>query len=210
MKIKVNNKSHEIPAMSKLSFETFNKVIFVNEIFELKEYIAVFADMPIDELMNAEIKTFSMPALHALLFDIDVEKTIKTAPDTFYFDNDTHLLQQMTLSTFGQNYIFDLYYGKYNEYKINFYQLCVYALSCYLTKDYSTSEVQKTYDILKLQDWRIMLPVAFFLARKFLRKKKGFLRLWILYTAELKKIRLLSRYRAKSSRHSVKKLLDRF
>ena len=210
MKIKINNKSHEIPAMSKLSFETFNKVIVKEEIFNLNEYIAVFADMPVNELMDAEIKTFSMPALHASLYDIDVEKTIKTAPDTFYFNKDTHLLKQMTLSTFGQNYIFDLYYGKYIEDKINFYQLCVYALSCYLTRDYSTAEVQKNYDILKLHDWRIMLPVAFFLARKFLRKKKGFLRLSILYIVELKKIRLLSRYQAKSSRSSIKKLLGRF
>lgn len=210
MKIKVNNKSHEIPAMSKLDFETFNKVILKKEIFNLNEYIAIFADMPVEELMDAQIKTFSMPALHNSLFDIDVESTIKTKPKTFCFDENIYLLEQMTLSTFGQNYIFDLYYGKYNEKKINFYELCVYALSCYLTRDYSTAEVQKNYDILKLQDWRTMLPVAFFLAQKFLKKKSGFLKLWILYTVELKKIKLLSQYQVIFSRRSIKKLLGKF
>lgn len=210
MKIIIDKKSHDILPMSKLSFEAFNKIIVKEEIFELKEYIALFVDMSVKNLMDSEIKTFSMAALHASIFDIDIEKTVKTKPETFYYENDTHILLEMTLSTFGQNYIFDLYYEKYRAKKINYYQLCVYALSCYLSKEYSTREVKKHYDELKKMEWRIILPVAFFLGKKFLRKKNGFLKQWLTYTSGLKKMTLLSSYKMKSYKSSIKKLLDKF
>ena len=123
MKIKVNNKSHEIPPISKLSFETFNKVFVEKEVFDLKGYISLFVDMPVDELMTAELKAAQLPMLHALIFDVDMEKKIKTPPNTLKFKGDIYMIKEMSLATFGQNYIFDLFYDKFKRKEINEYQL---------------------------------------------------------------------------------------
>lgn len=210
MKLTINNTSHEITPISKLTFSEFNKLMVKNEVFELKEYISCFIDMPIEELMSAEIKTLSMPALHASIYDIDIEKTVKDCPSTIPFDDDIYIVDHINLSTFGQNYMFDLYYEKFKSKKINEYELCMYALSCALSKDYLTTEIQRNYDILSKRDWRKVLPAAFFLAKKLLRKKGNSIMLWVIYTTGLKRMKRLSMYRMSNYKRSVKNLLPRF
>ncbi len=205
MKIKVNNKSHEIPPISKLSFETFNKVFVEKEVFDLKGYISLFVDMPVEELMTAELKRAQLPVLHASIFDVDMEKKIKTPPNTLKFKGDIYMIKEMSLATFGQNYIFDLFYDKFKRKEINEYQLCLYATACSISKEFSTGDVENIYEELSAMPWVKVLPASFFLGRKFSKKKGNLLTQWAIFTLGLKKMKLLSSYRMTKLRYSQKR-----
>ncbi len=204
MKIKVNNKSHEIPPISKLSFETFNKVFVEKEVFDLKGYISLFVDMPVEELMTAELKAAQLPLLHAAIYDVDIEKRIKSYPNTLKFQGDIYMIKEMSLPTFGQNYIFDLFYDKFKSKEINEYQLCLYATACSISKEYSTGDVESIYKELSLMPWIKVLPASFFLGRKFSKKKASSIMRWVIFTLGLKRIKRLSSYRMTKLRYSEK------
>jgi len=204
MKIKVNNRSHEIPPISKLSFETFNKVFVEKEVFDLKGYISLFVDMPVGELMTAELKAAQLPLLHASIYDVDIENRIKNYPNTLKFKGTIYMIKEMSLATFGQNYIFDLFYDKFKRKEINEYQLCLYATACAISKEYSTGEVEEIYEELSSMPWIKVLPASFFLGRKFSKKKANLIMRWVIFTLGLKKIKLLSSYRMTRLRYSGK------
>ena len=213
MNIKINGKAHAILPLSKLSFFSFNEILIKKEVYDLKEYIAIFTASEMDKLMNSKIDTISMPALHANIFDIDIHKTIKSPPKTFMWSDKVYLLQDMALLTFGDNYIFDMFYEKFKSEEINQYELGLYALSVFLChnthgKDemYDTENVGKIFNELCKMPWKEVLPVSFFLAKKLLRKKKGFMRWLIVYTMVLKKATLQSRYQMPVFKSLVKKL----
>lgn len=210
MILNINNKKYNVKPLSKLSFQEFSKMMVEKEVFDLKEYISCFIEIPIADLMSAEIKTVSMPALHASLFDIDIESTIKKHPETLIFNGEYYITENITLVSFGQNYIFDLYFQQFKSKKINEYELYLYALACALSKDYSTTGAQKIYDELSELNWREVLPVAFFLAKKLLKTKGNSIRSYLIYTTGLKRMKRLSMYRMTNYNHIVKKFLPKF
>jgi len=209
MNLVINKKTHTVIPISKLTFNSFNQILVEREVFDLKGYISLFVELPVDELMSSEIETISMPALHASIFDIDIKKQVKSTPKTFKYGEHTYIVDEMTLSTFGQNYIFDLYYEKYKEGKLNIYEISIYAVACHITKTFDMSEVDRIYNDICSMKWVDCLPAAFFLARRFLRKKKGSRLLSIAYTVELTRMRLLSRYRMIKHQSLVRKLFPK-
>jgi len=204
MKIKVNNKSHEIPPISKISFATFNKVFVEKEVFDLKGYISLFVDMPVDELMTAKLKDTQLPLLHASIYDVDIEERIKKYPNTLKFKGNIYMVKEMSLVTLGQHYIFDLFYDKFKRKEINEYQLCLYATACAISKQYSTDEIQGIYEELSAMPWIKVLPASFFLGRKFSKKKANLIMRWVIFTLGLKRIKHLSSYRMTRLRYSGK------
>lgn len=209
MNLIINGQKHHIIPLSKLDFNSFNKIIVDKEVFDLKEYISIFIDLPIDDLMNAEIRSISMEALHASIFDIDIKNAIKSTPKTFEFDNHTYYVDKMTLSTFGQNYIFDLYFEKYKAGDLNIYEISLIAIACHICKSYDMGEVDSIYKKLCKLKWVDVLPTAFFLVKKFLKKKKGSPKLWIFYMLELSRMKLLSQYRMQKHQNLVRNLFPK-
>lgn len=190
--LKINGKTRNITPISKLSFKQFNKIIVEGEVTDLKEYLSIYLDMDLVDLMNSEIKTDSMPALHQSIFDINYEEAIKNPPKTFTYLDQIHIVDELRLSTFGKNYFFDLYHGLHGQKKINTYQLCLYALAVAISKNNDMNEVEKVYQDLSLKNWRLVLPTAFFLLKRFVKKKRGSMILLIGFTMELKKITWLN------------------
>lgn len=210
MRLLLDKKKYDIPPVSSLSFNEFNKMMVKSEVFDLKEYISCFVDMPVKDLMEAEIKSTSLPALYYSLFDTDIKDVIKSVPATFKFNNEIYIVKELTLSTFGKNYVFDLFFERFKTKKINEYELCLYALSCAISKEYSTSEVQVIYSALEQMNWKVVLPASFFLVKRFLKQKRNFLPLWVIYTTGLNRMKRLSMYKTTTYKRSVKKLLPKF
>ena len=192
MNLTINGTKTDIPPISKLTFATFNKVFVEKEVFDLKAYISLFVDIPIVELMASEIKAEQLPVLHASLFDIDIEKRTKNPPSTLKFRDDIYMVKEMSLATFGQNYIFDLFYDKFKKKEINEYQLCLYATACAISKEYSTGDVEDIYKELSSMPWVKVLPASFFLGKKLSRKKGSSILRWARFTLGLKRMKHLS------------------
>lgn len=191
VRLNINGKNHSITPVSKLSFESFNRIIVQGKVSDLKDYLCLFTDMPISELMEAEIKTASMPALHQSIFDCDIEETIKRKPNTFTSNSgEIFILDELRLNTFGKHYWFDLYTQLHKQGKINLYQLYLYALSIAISSGNDMKAVEVVYKDLQVRKWVDVLPAAFFLGRKFAKKKKGSIKSWITSMLELKEITL--------------------
>lgn len=204
MNLTINGTKTDIPPISKLTFETFNRVFVVKEVFDLKAYISLFVDLPVEELMSAELKADQLPVLHASLFDVDIERRIKDYPNTIKFREKIYRIKEMSLPTFGQNYIFDLFYDKFKKKEINEYQLCLYATACAISKEFSTGDIEEIYKELSLMPWLKILPASFFLGKKFSRKKASSLMRWVDFTWGLKRMRLQTSYRMTRLKYLVK------
>jgi hypothetical protein len=192
MKYIINGKKYRIPQVSDLKCSKFISVFGSGEDIDLKAYLSLFIDMPIDDLMNASIKSSSIPAIQASLFDIDINTVIKNPQNTLHYNNKYYLISDMSLDTFGKAYVFDLYFEKHKSNQINNFELCMYATSCFLSESPDTDEIQKVYDKLLEYNWTDIIPISFFLAKKLLRKKKGFLIWWLKSTLALRRMRLVS------------------
>jgi len=185
--LKINGKTRNITPISKLTFKQLNDIIVKARVTDLKEYLSIYLDMDLGELMDAEIKSTSLPALHQSIFDVDFEETIKTPPKTFTYNGQIHLVDEIRLATFGKNYFFDLYHSQHAQGKINTYELCIYALAVALGTKNDMAEVNAIYSDLIHKNWRLVLPAAFFLLKRFIRKKKGSMLTLMNFTWGLKK-----------------------
>lgn len=190
--LKINGKTRNITPVSKLSFKAFNRIIIEGKVTDLKDYLSIYLDMDLAELMDAEIKSNSLPALHQSIFDVDFEEAIKTTPKTFTYEDHIYLVDEIRLSTFGKNYFFDLFHTQQKQGKINAYELSLYALAIAVSKNNDIGEVEKIYQDLSQKNWRLVLPAAFFLLKRFIKRRKGSILLLIRFIMELKRIKWLS------------------
>ena len=187
--LKINGKTRNITPISKLTFKQLNDIIVKAKVTDLKEYLSVYLDMDLIELMDAEIKSASLPALHQSIFDVDFEEVIKTAPKTFTYNDSIHIVDEIRLATFGKNYFFDLYHSQHAQGKLNTYELCIYALAVALSTKNDMAEVNAIYSDLIHKNWRLILPTAFFLLKRFTKRKSGSMLMLMNFTWELKKIK---------------------
>jgi hypothetical protein len=205
LRLNINGKNHSITPVSKLSFDSFNRIIVQGKVSDLKDYLSLFIDIPISEMMDAEIKASSMPALYQSIFDLDIEGTIKRKPKTFTSNGgEVFIIDELRLNTFGKHYWFDLYMQLYKQEKINLYQLYVYALAIAISTGNDMKAVDVVYKDLIVRRWVEVLPAAFFLGRRFSKKKKGSIRLWITSILELKEITLRGMLTLRRLRHTEK------
>lgn len=186
--IKLNGVKHYIPQLSELSFREFDRVIIQEEVTELKQYIALFADTSLEDLMKSELTGANLPSLHNHIFNLDVEQVIKDKKETVLINGETRSMSSLSHSTFGTNYNFDLYLGSYKRKKITFYSLCLYALAISVSGN-DMEEIGKTYEELSKQKWTKVLPQGFFLAKKFSTSKVSLIRLWATCTLQSKGIK---------------------
>lgn len=204
MKIKINDTKYFIPPISSLNFNEFNDIIIKNEITNLKEYISLLVDIPIDELMSAKISEGSSELLHNTLFDVQIDKAIKDVRSTIVYEDNVFIVNDMSLDTFGKVYLFDLIYSKYASKEINIYELSIKTLSLFMANSHDMEEVDRISLYLSRQNWLKILPTAFFLTKKLLKKKKGLRIILIQCMLELKRIRLLSSFRIMKYRTILK------
>lgn len=187
--IKLNGEKHYLPALSELTFAEFDRAIVKEGVTDLKEYIALFTKIPIDELMNAELSGASLPALHASIFNMNIEEVIKDKKATIKVGDKTIAVSSLTHATFGKNYTFDLYHSAYKRETISFYSLCVYALAIAVTDSNDMKEIGEKHEELSKQVWTKVLPQGFFLAKKYSTNKANSIRLWVTCTLQSKAIR---------------------
>lgn len=185
IKLKINGTNYEINPVSSLSFKDFNKIIVKGNVTDLKEYIAVTTDIPIDDLMSAKVEGVNFPALHQMIFDVDIEKTIKDPKKTLSFRGQTVLTDSLEMETFGKVYYYDLYLQKFGDKKINHYELMLYALAIALTEKLDSS-IEGIYDELAEKNWRQVLPQGFFLNKRLAKKNRRLTRLLASFTHQLR------------------------
>ena len=193
MNLKINGKKHNVKPISQLSFEEYNRIVIQGKVATLPEYIALITDYPVEDVMQSEIEASSTPYIHQMIFDCDVQKELKEKRETVKVRDETYLTNELTLKSFGKSYYFDLYLQKHVEKKINEYELAMYALAIAISDELS-DKVEQVYQDLANQNWRKVLPQAFFLAVKSRRLRPISIKLLKASMQELKKTHSKTRY----------------
>jgi len=188
MRIKINGNSFDIKSISNLSFNEFNKILIEGKVASLDEYLALFTEIPIDQLLKSKIKGVTIEAVHKFIFNIDIEKQLKEHKDTVTHRDMVYLVEKLELETFGKAYYYDLYFQRYKANQINHYQLCMYALAIALSPTLDDN-IEQIYNELSLEKWTEFLPVAFFLAKKYRKPRTDSIKLLIACTLGLKMIK---------------------
>jgi hypothetical protein len=170
MILKLNGKKHEIKPLSELTAREFIKIIGVSEVNNIQEYISLFTKLSVKELMEAKIRAASLPSLHQMIFDVDVEAVLKNKKKTIYFNNQYLSCESLDLDTFGKLYFYDLYLGKFKAKAITYYHLSLYTLAIALSTNLD-DEINKNYEALMDNKWIEVLPQAFFLQKRFNKKR---------------------------------------
>lgn len=211
IKIKLKGTKYKIPSTSELSFEEFDKVIVGGNITKVPEYLSVYTDMSVTELMNCEISANSVTFIHQIIFDVDIDRELKTELKTIKFKDSVFTLDELKINNFGKHYIFGLYHESYKSKKISFYQLAVYSLAVALSKseEANQKEIQEIYEDLKVMNWREVLPQGFFLLKNILRKKEGSLKTLIHYTKILRRTKIQRESELKRLKRLEKNLLHK-
>ena len=207
MNIKINDKSHFVTPVSGLIAESFIKIFVEKELYDLKQYISLFVDLPLSELMDAKFEGHSVKLIHEKIYDLDIEDVLKNTPKTFTFDNQTYIVDEMSLDTFGKNYLFDLYHDSFKDRKSNIFEIGIYCLACHLSNSYDMTVVDGIAKELLKMHWHKVIPASFFLLKKSLKKRNASWRLSIAFIVESKRMKLLSKYRTSQFSSSQKNLL---
>lgn len=164
-KIKIKGNTIKIPSLSELTFRQFNDVIVKGNALQLNEYLAVFLDMPVDEIMRANIKCASLPVLHQKLFNLDISAVQKDLKSTVKYKDNVYPMSELSIDTFGASYFFELMRLKENEGKINQYELCLYALALGLSKKPDYSDTEDIFKDLYGYNWTAVISQSFFLGK---------------------------------------------
>lgn len=198
MRIKVNGKGYNVKSLSELSFIEFNKVLIKAKVSGLDEYLSIFLSIEKEDLLNSRIKSHTIDALHAFIFDIDVTSKIKNPPNTIRYNDKVYFLNELELDTFGKAYYYDLYYQRYKAKVINEYELSMYALSIALSPTLDDA-IDDIYKELIQSTWHKYLPTAFFLLKKYRKPRKHSVMLLLRFMLALRVTKL-------KMRHSKKRL----
>lgn len=158
MKVTINNETREVFRISELTFKDFNRIILKNEVTDLPSYLALFFDLPKEQVMDAKFSG-SAAILYASIFDCDIVGEVKTHRETVDVLGKTYSTKDLQIDTFGKSYFFELKrQGNSNQ-----HELAMYALALALSNSKLDADV--IYDDLCAQNWRNVLPQAFFLHR---------------------------------------------
>jgi len=166
IKLKINGVGYNIPPVSKLTFDEFNKIRIKGDNNNVIDYISAYTQTPKDDLMRAQMKVASPAALHQSIFDIDEDKELKERKLVLKYDGTFYELDHLAINTFGKSYHFELYRQQYAQDKINNYELCLYALAIALS-DVVDKDIEVIYRELKHYHWTQVLPHSFFLGKMF-------------------------------------------
>lgn len=199
MRLIINGEKVSVTPVSQLTGHQFVEIMVKADVTDLKEYIALFADMSIGTLMDSKLETTSLEGLHASVFDINIEKAIKNPPNTVGYDGDIHIVNKMALDTFGKRYMFELYYDKFKLKEIDLYSLSVYCMACAICPAYDTEKIHKTFAELMEMKWTEVIPSAFFLTKRSWKGKKNSTLMWIIFIWGLKIQRLKLGFRMSTS-----------
>jgi hypothetical protein len=202
MTITINKKAYEIKAISELTFEEFNKIVVLGSATDLKEYLALFCDIPLEELLASELKGASIPALHKMIFNVDIESVLKDKKHSLQWNDKTLLMSDISMKTLGNSYMFEIYRQAYEAKKINQYELCIYALAIALTNTQDMSVINKACARLKQSNWMKVLPQGFFLVKNSSLRRINLMKISMLCTWGLR----LTTWKWRTSRIKYSKL----
>ena len=179
-KIKINGARYSIPSISELTFYQFNEIIVKGQVTTFAEYISIFIDLPMDELMKSEFSGASLPSLNQLLFNVDIDSVMSEEKKTVKYNDINYAMSDLSPGTFGKNYYFDLFHGSQRNGRINYYELCIYALATGLAKENAGMiEINEIGVKLGLMNWMEVLPQGFFLAKKYSKSRKISIKWWL-------------------------------
>ena len=202
MDLRINGDKHIVPTVRELTASQFIDVIIDREIAGLKEYLSVFSNIPVDEFNNAEIKTASLPALHANIFNADVEAIIRQKPNRVEHRGISIAISHVEINTYGSRYYAD---RKRHSVDMNntrgYLDYCLYILALGLTKEVDPVETEKIYNELLQRSWVDVVPAAFFLAIRYSKMSLTSRAQYLVCILELKRVSLLIR---RSLRHLIR------
>ena len=178
-RIKINGEPYNVPSVSELTFNQFNDIIVIGKVTDLREYIALFTNIEIGDLMKSEFSGASLPALNKMIFNVDIDSVMTDKKNVVKFKEEFYSMDELNHATFGKDYFFDLYHSRQKAEQINFFQLCMYSLAVALASDTDgMTEIGKNYERLCNRNWMEVLPQGFFLAKKYSKGTKDLMRLW--------------------------------
>lgn len=189
MNIAINKTKYEIPVTSDLTCSQFNKIFIINKVTSLDHYLSLFTDIEQEKILESKISSYTVSALHAFIFDVDIEETIKNKKNTFKYEGDIYKAKDLELDTFGKEYYYDLYLQRCKAGKINEFQLSLYALAIAITPSLDDT-IEKIYNKLLTYSWIKVAPVSFFLLKKYKNKKKHLTTELKTFTRVLKVVKL--------------------
>lgn len=193
-KIKINGKAKYIPSISELTFRQFNDIIVKGNALELKEYLSLFLDLPVEQIMKSTIICASIPALHQKIYNLNIEEVLKDTKSTIEYNGEIYTMSELEIDTFGKAYMFELMRLKQEEGKINQYELCLYAMALSLSKHPKYDDVDEIFKSLYDHKWTSVISQSFFLAKRINKKRIQRLLLSTTCIWELRAIRLKMAY----------------
>ena len=208
IKLKINGDTHLIKPLSELSFDQFNRMYLDGNVDDLLKYLAFFVEMDYNDFIKSDLKCANLDSLHYQIFDVNPEEIIKRNKEVLIFNGEQIKTEDIQLNNVGKHYLYDMYFQLYRNDNINIFELSIRALSIALLSDKESADMlaaEDNYDELKKSNWMQVLPVGFFLFKKYKRKKINSLRLWIHYTLILKAIRLKALFSTKKASSIQKK-----
>ena len=210
IKIKLDGTKYEIPSVSELSFKDFEHKVFKDNVMKLPEYLSIFTGFGVEQLMSSEFSGLSVPSLHQMIFDVDIEKELRVGFETITFRGKVYEIKDLLINDFGKHYFFGLHFENYRAKKISFYQLSIYSIAVALSTEKDLKQVQEIYEELIEMNWREILPQGFFLLKKYLKKKEGSIKVWIHFMKILKRIRFQNKSEMKRLKLMEKKSLRNY
>ena len=166
IKIKIAGRPYLIPSVSQLTFTQWNKIFITSKVSDLPEYLSFFTDIPVDQLMESRLSGASIPALHALIFNVDQGSVLKDRNLVFEYKGEYRLIKEMDFDTFGALYHYEIYRSAKDDERINQYELAMYALAITMAGE---DEIEPTYKALCGMVWTKVLPHAFFLNKEYMK-----------------------------------------
>lgn len=189
VKLKIDNKLYEIPSLSELSFNEFNKLIVKAEAFKLEEYLSVYTGIPLNELMKSKVTGYNLTVVHNSIYNVNVNEVIKTKKevlDTHRRENRYILTSDLSLEKFGDMWHYDLKRSMHDMKQINTFELCMYAIAIATVNE--GDDYEAYYNELGKLNWMKVLPHGFFLSKKIESGLLNSIKLFLAFTLVLNRI----------------------
>lgn len=185
----LNKKKIQVKRLSDLTVREFNTIMAKDEAVTFPEYLSYFCETDKDNLMAAEYVGKSLTSAHAQIFNVEVWEVIKDKKHTIDFDGSIRSMSDVSIDTFGKNYMIDLKRKTLGE-VMNQYEFSVYVLACGLSSDPNGADVGEIYSGLMDMKWTNVLPQAFFLNKNIQRGRLKKIVFYLNYTLPLRRISL--------------------
>ncbi len=190
--LKVNKRIFSVPSLSELTFKDFNRVMIEGKANDLPSYLSIYTDIGLDLLMNSDIDSLSLTGLHERIYNVDINQEIRRKREAFKYEGRYILVKSLSFRQFFHSYFFDLCCGRHKTGGITDMQLCVFCLAIALQPEEGPdmAKVEDTYSKLEKMDWRVVLPIGFFLFRKSVPMKMLFIQWLIVFFLRLRRLQV--------------------